>query len=211
MHPKRNIDWSRVYADGHPAPGGVEPRRRLRACLVGFALLAGVVFARAVQLEATQGPAFRREAARPLTRNRSLPGARGRILARDGSVLAEDKRIPALAVYYRYLQQPPHPTWLRSMARSRLSRAERKDPRRVAAAEDEVRRETRELASRLAELCGLTPQQWARRAAEVQARVQQIADGVNRRRREAFEARRAEATRPGPSWLDPWLGPERAR
>lgn len=182
------FDWHQFHLDEATTPAVVDSRRRLRICLGGFAALLIVVFGRAVQLEVAQGAAFRAEATRPLQRPRSLPGVRGRILARDGTVLAYDKEILALAVHYRYLEQPPNPRWLRFAARSRLSRAERKDPGRVAAEEARVRSEREELGHRLAELCGLSAGQWDRRARRVQARVERIAEGVNRRRRAESEA-----------------------
>jgi penicillin-binding protein 2 len=207
MTPNSHIDWNRLYADEHPAVEAVEPRRRLWVCLIGFGLLLGMVLTRAAWIEATEGAAFRAEAARPLLRHRSLPAARGRIVARDGAVLAHDQNIRVLAVRYRYLDEPPNPAWLRSMARSRLTRAERKETARVAAEEAAVLGERRELAARLATLCGVTPAEWNARAARVQARVERIAEEVNRRRQESFEERRAEASRPAPSLLDRWLGP----
>src|SRR3990170_4461687 len=76
-----------------PAPSVVDPRRRMRLCLVGFVAPLVVVFARAVQLEFSEGAAFPFEADKPLVRRQSLPGVRGRILARNGTVLAYDKRI----------------------------------------------------------------------------------------------------------------------
>src|SRR3989304_9534737 len=118
-----------------PAPSVVDPRRRMRLCLIGFVAPVVVVFARAVQREFSEGAAFRSEAAKPLVRRQSLPGVRGRILARNGTVLAYDKKILALAVHYRWLEEPPDPQWLRWMARSRLSAAERRHRERVAAEE----------------------------------------------------------------------------
>ena len=49
-----------------------------------------------------------------------LPGPRGRILARDGALLACDKEQPAVAVHSRTLQEPPDAGWLRQMARARF-------------------------------------------------------------------------------------------
>jgi len=178
-------DWHRLHAERRRAPAVVDPRRRLRICVGAFALLLAVIFVRAVQLEITQGAAFRAEARQPLRRERSIPGVRGRILARDGTVLAHDRQVLAVAVHYRYLEQPPDERWLRDTARRRLSRAERKDPVRVAAEQVRVRAERDELARRLAALCGLSPKEWQRRARRVQARVERIAESVNRRRRDA--------------------------
>ena len=197
MHRDRHFDWFRFHADEHRAPVVVDPRRRVRICLVAFLVLVGVVLGRVVQLEVSQGAAFRAEAARPLTRRQSLPGVRGRILAGNGAVLAYDKKILALAVHYRRLQDPPDPRWLRWQARSKLSRAERKDPQRVAAEEARVRAERVELGRRLADLSGLSTDQWNRRAARIQARVERIAENVNRRHR------RTGTTQPGNSSAAP--------
>ena len=169
------------------APPTVSSTRRLRICLIAFPLLLAIVFGRMVQLEVSQGAAFRSEAGRPLTRGRSLPGVRGRILARDGTVLAYDKKIPGVAVNYRFLEEPPDPDWLRRTARSRLSPNQRKDPRSVAVAEAEVRRQRSETARRLARLTGTPLDEWNRRARRVQARVERIAESVNRRRLAEFD------------------------
>jgi cell division protein FtsI/penicillin-binding protein 2 len=123
----------------HRWSAAADSQRRIRLCLLAFVLLLLVVLGRAVQLEVTQGAAFRAEAAKPLVRRHRLRGVRGRILARDGTVLACDRETPALAVHYRWLEEPADPRWVRRMARSRLSRTDRKDPRRMAAAEAEVR------------------------------------------------------------------------
>jgi penicillin-binding protein 2 len=174
------FDWQQFHLD-EAAPAVVDSRRRLRLCLGGFMVMLLIVFGRAVQLEVTQGAAFRVEATRPLERQIRLPGVRGRILARDGTVLAYDRKILAVAVHYRYLQQPPDADWLRLMARSRLTPAERKDLERVAAEQAQVQSRRAELAHRLARLCGLSAEEWSRRAGRIQARVERIAEGVNRR------------------------------
>jgi len=177
------IDWQDFHAaEDRPTPA-VDPRRRLRICLAGFAVLVLVVFGRAVQLEVTQGAAFRSEACKPLRREQSVPGVRGRILARDGTVLAYDKEVLAVAVHYRYLQEPPDARWLRAAARSRLPRPQRKDAERVAAEEERLRIERAQLARRLARLCGLTGEDWQARARQVQTRVQRIAEHVNAQKR----------------------------
>ena len=179
------IDWHQFHLSEAKAPPVVDSRRRMRICLGGFAALVLVVFARATQLELTQGAAFRVEAAKPSQRQQILPGMRGRILARDGTVLACDKQILALAVHYRYLEQPADARWLRLTAQARLPKADRKNPRQLAAAEACVRAERDELCHRLCQSCGLSPQEWDARARRIQARVEQIAQSANRRRRAA--------------------------
>ena len=178
MHPDRLFNWQQFHADEHPAPVVVDSRRRLRICLAGFLAAAGLVFGRMVQLQVTQGRALCEEAAKPLTRLEVLPGVRGRILAASGEVLACDREVLCLAVHYRYLEDPINPAWLRQMARSRLSRAERRRPERVVAAEVEVRAECAQTTRRLAEVCGLSAAQWTGRARQIQSRVQRIAEQV---------------------------------
>jgi len=176
------FDWNRFHLDQMQAPAAVDPQRRLRICRAVFLGVLGLVLARAVQIEVTQGAAFRREALRPLVRQKSLPGVRGRILARDGTVLACDKKILSLAVHYRYLQQPPDRRWLRRMALGQLSRAERRDHRRVDEEQARVQAECAQTASRLVQLTGISAAQWNARAERIQTRVERIAAGVNRRR-----------------------------
>jgi len=168
----------------------------MRLLLVGFVVLLTAVFSRLVELELTQGAAFRSEAAKPLVRRQSLPGVRGRILARNGTVLAYDREILALAVHYRWLEEPPNPRWLRYMARSRLSAAERKDPERVAAEEARVRTRRTELGRRLAQMSGVSSEEWRRRARRVQVRVERIAESVNRRCQAEYGRRTASAGPP---------------
>lgn len=177
--PVNDATWFQTAAGR--LPPRVDPRRRLGVLRAGAAAMLLVVFARIVQLEWSQGEQFRREAARPLLIEREAPAARGRILARDGTVLACDREALAVAVHYRWLEQPPDARWLRYTARQSLPRAERNDPERVRAAEEDLRRRREELADRLAALCGLSRAEWDRRARRIQSRVERISESVNRR------------------------------
>ncbi len=190
------FDWLRFHRSRHRPAAGVDSQRRLRAGGLGFLLLSAAVFGRMVQLEVSQGAAFREQAARPLTRQLGLDGVRGRILARNGTVLACDKTVLALAVCYRYLEEEPDPRWLRTLARTRLTRTQCKDPQVVAAEEARLRTERDELARRLAALCRVPWDEWNRRARQIEARVRAIAENVNRHRRAELEHRRADGTPP---------------
>ena len=141
---------------------------------------------RAVQLELTDGQTYRRLAARPLEKTVVLAAPRGRILAHDGTVLAQDVEARALAVHYRYLESPPDAAWLRRQARARLSRSQRRDAKQVAAAEEAVCRDLADLHRRLAALCGTSEAKWRRRASRIQSRVEVVAEAVNRGRRARF-------------------------
>ena len=195
--------WQHLVPQRMPAPV-VDPRCRLRLLVMVFALMWLGIFARAVQLEWRYGNAFRAEALKPLRREIVLPALRGRILARDGAVLAADEQLQALAVHYRYLQQTPDETWLRNQARMRLPKAERRDRERLAAEMAALRTELRELNLRLAALSNLSPQAWRQRTASIEQRVEKIAASVNRRRWRQFEHEQFSAD-PAPQTVrQPW-------
>ncbi|HEX4146892.1 MAG TPA: penicillin-binding transpeptidase domain-containing protein [Pirellulales bacterium] len=186
--PDQHFEWHELVAQQAARPGVAGTRSRLRWLISLVALAAAIVFARAVQLDWTDGAAFRAEAARPIERAKLVPASRGRILARDGSLLATDTRVLALAVHYRWFEEPVNPAWLARQARARLSRGERRDKTRLAAAEAAVLAERAALQGRLARLCGLPLDDWQARGARVQQRVVALAEHVNQRRMERFLA-----------------------
>jgi penicillin-binding protein 2 len=191
-----SFDWQQFHASNTDAPAVVDPRRRLGICLAIFGALLVAVFGRAVQLEVTQGAGFRAVALRPIERKTVLPAARGRILARDGTVLACDRMAQAMAVEYRWIEEPADEAWLMAQARVRLPKAERKNAARLAVARSEVLVERKESAKRLAGLCGLSAEQWTARTRRIQARVERIAENANRHRHSEAERPKTAA----PSW-----------
>ena len=52
------FDWRQFHLSNATTPAVVDPRRRMRICLAGFAAALLLVLGRAVQLEVTQGQAF---------------------------------------------------------------------------------------------------------------------------------------------------------
>jgi penicillin-binding protein 2 len=182
----------------------VNARGRLRLLVAGFVLVVLIVSARAGQLEMRQGAASRTEALRPVRRSIALPATRGRILARDNTVLAADRELLALAVHYRYLQREPETAWLRSQLRFRVPKGQRRDRARLAAEELALRKELKNLNARLAELCGLSTAAWQSRAKRVEQQVESLAAHVNERRRERFEAGQLERSLLQVSTESPW-------
>jgi penicillin-binding protein 2 len=190
------FDWQQFHAAERPKTSVVDPRRRLRICLAGFVALLLLVFARTVQLELTQGASFRAQALRPVEKETVLPAPRGRILARDGAVLAYDRTLEAVAVHYRWLEDPPDERWLRTTVRARLSRGDRQNAQKLAAERAKTLAERADLMCRLAKLCGLSSQQLAARTRRIQVRVERIAAGANRRR----QSETAEMAASDESW-----------
>jgi penicillin-binding protein 2 len=178
----------------------VDPRLRMKWCIVVFAALLLVVWCRALQLQVSQGAAFREAALRPIRRAKPLPATRGRILARDGTVLASDRLVNAVAVDYRWLEDPPRQAWLEQLARKRLPRDQRSNAARLADEIEKLRRERDDLHRRLAALCGIELAQWRSRTRRVQDRVERIA--ADARRRQIDAARAAPPPRSKPTWSD---------
>lgn len=174
-------DWHQIRDEPEEAGPDADPRSRMRWCFGLFVAGLIAVFLRVAHLEATQGTAYRNEMLQPIARRQSIPGIRGRILSHDGTVLACDEKVLALAVHYRWMEEPPHPGWLRSQVRKRLRPAERRDPARVEAEQAAFLKERDALARRLAELSGVPWRQWQARMRQCQARVERIARSVARR------------------------------
>lgn len=197
-----SFNWQRLLADDRPAAAATDSRRRLRWMFAAFVLAVGVVLARLWSLEVTTGEQVRAEAARPLTRVVSVPARRGKIVTRDGTVLARDRALRALQLHYRYLEEPPNAEWLTYRARRRLPRAARSDPRRLAAAKAELRVERADLHLRLAALAGVPLETYNAARRRVQQRVERIARDVNRRHR---QERETIERRPAPTSWWGWL------
>ncbi|MGD9644611.1 MAG: peptidoglycan D,D-transpeptidase FtsI family protein [Pirellulales bacterium] len=208
--PDRHFDWHRVLPAADDDAAVIDSRARLSWWPIVVALALVVVWLRMAWLEQRDGPAYRELAARPIERVEILPAPRGRILTRDGTVLAEDEQRLALAVAYRWLEEPPQAQWLRSQARSRLDSTERRDAGRVAHEVQRLCDERNRLHADLAALCGMSGDQWREAVAEVQARVEATHRAVNAARRRAHEAQwgaadaSADATSPGSSLGDRW-------
>jgi penicillin-binding protein 2 len=190
--PQHYFDWQRIVDEQNDDEAPENTRGRLRWVLAGFCLTALVILARAAQLEITYGESFRRRAAEPIERTVALRPDRGRIVARDGTVLAEDRTARAVAVQFRYLENPPDATWLNRLVRARLSRSERKDRARVAVMEAAVRGELADTRRLLARLCGISESEWQARTDRIQRRVHALAARVDRQRLDRFQERQAQ-------------------
>lgn len=117
-----------------------------------------------------------------------IPSRDGRILAADGSILADDEVRQELHIHYRWLQEPPDERWLRQQALARLSRMERRESERVAAEEAWILSERQRLWRQIARLTGVAPEELEQRRAQVQARIESIAGRV----RDGLEARQEQ-------------------
>lgn len=144
---------------------------RLRL-LRGLALLPLlVVAARMVHVQTVLPPRFEAAWTETKTRRQPTPARTGRILAADGVVVARDLTRLDLEMDYRWLQQPPDPTWLRREALARLPAADRRDAARRAASEAAVLADRDRLHDDLRALLG---DDFDRRRDAIDARVQRM-------------------------------------
>lgn len=203
-----NVDWNQVLAETRETPRTVNPRRRLAVCFVLFMLVAIAILARAAWFEVTEGSKRRNLASQPLKNRHVLPARRGTIVDRNGVVLAEDQATSALAVHYRYLENPPNQRWLRSIVRSGLTKAERKNPHQVETEKKQVRKEQLATREKLAKLCGINMTEWNRRTDRIQHNVERISRSVNMRQMAKFRERQQKKAQNPPSRLEQFIWPE---
>jgi penicillin-binding protein 2 len=153
-----------------------------------FPLVAiGLRFA---QVQLTLGDEYRGEFEQTFERWEPIPSRDGRLLAAEGTVLAEDVDLFRLKVHYRWLEEPADPGWLRSLALRRLDRRARRNADLIAAAEAEVVHEREALWRRLAGRSGLEDQGLAQRRQRIQRRVERLQARVAAQREQNERAER---------------------
>jgi penicillin-binding protein 2 len=195
--PQHYFDWHQIVREQTDSELVEGTRHRLRWILALFASAAVLILCRAAQLEIAYGDTFRRLAAVPREQARTIPARRGQIVARDGTILATDRQVPALAIQFRYLQRPLDAQWLRRAARARLSRNKRGQPRQVAAVEERIRAQVSGMHRRLAAMCNLSQTDWEARTGRIDRRVSALAARVDRQRQARYIDRETELAAEG--------------
>jgi penicillin-binding protein 2 len=134
----------------------------------------------------------------------------GRILSADGLELAFDRTRFDLAVHYRWIEEPPDPQWLRDQARSKLPRADRRNAKKIAAAEAALLQERDAFWKSFVKTSGMTWEECQAARGRIQTRIERMAAAVEdrRARREAEAAVEApadvETERPASFWIQGW-------
>ena len=159
------------------------PVYRLAWLVALLVLPLGAVVVRLVQLQV-----FGREALTEVeeiltTSYEQLPSTTGRIVAFDGTVLAQDDERFTLMMHYRWLEEPPDSRWLRHQAIFRLSRSERRNRDRIEVERQRVLALRCAMWNRLATRLGISLDTLAERRGRIQRRVERIAASVENRRR----------------------------
>lgn len=180
---------NRPQHDWQPASSGARSDRGFDAApalrlwtLFGICLLPLLVIAaRLMQLQSPLQAAYMAPFEQVREVLEELPAREGRILAADGSVLADDFTQYDLHVHYRWLEEPADPRWLRRKAWERLSRAERRQAAVVSATEQQILRQRHRVQSDIAELSGRPLSDLHDRAREIQIQVERVWEVVDAR------------------------------
>ena len=195
-------DWS-AEREGLSAAPSLRSGLRLLGLGLAMILPLATIGVRFAHVQLTLGDEYRGEFEQTQERFEPIPSRDGRLLAAEGTVLAEDVDLFRLKVHYRWLEAPADPGWLRSLALRRLDRRARRNAELVAQAEAEVERERDALWRRLAERSGVDEAELTRRRERIQQRVERLQARVaaQRERNEAAERLTLE-TPPNPD--EPW-------
>ncbi len=90
----RQFDWHRIFRRADDCQVLADPQIRMRWLLSLYLVFSGLIFGRCLQLEITAGDHSRQRMLAALTQVEVLAATRGRILARDGTILARDISTP---------------------------------------------------------------------------------------------------------------------
>lgn len=171
----------RTWGDG-PEREPVGSAVRLAVLFACGCAALGAIGVRAAWLQTFGRERFTALWDRTVERIEQLPARDGRILTADGQVLAYDEPQYAIAVHYRWLEEPPDTAWLAMQAASRLAGPERRSPEKVAAAKEQVLTQRAAMHRELAAALGLDPSELRRRFDGIQQRVERIVAAVEGRR-----------------------------
>ncbi|MCA9079681.1 MAG: hypothetical protein KDA58_03940 [Planctomycetaceae bacterium] len=176
-----------------------------------LALLAGMmclplvgVALRMVQVQTTLADALLSGWNNTTESTQQLPSRAGRILSADGVVLADVHPRFDLLVDYRWLEEPPHPDWLRREALARLPRTERKNAAARTAAETDVLHDRDALWSQLSELLAVPPSELRQRRIAIQSRIETMRTAVETRRTQQHEEWEIQPLRLADGWTGIW-------
>jgi len=132
----------------------------------------------------------------------SLPARDGRILSRDGVVLAQDESRYDIAIEYRWLQTPAHPRWMKQQVALHLTPKERRDPELRGPVEKKILKQREELLNNLASVTGEEKLSLIARMSAIQKRIESMLAAVERNR----EKKRAERQQDQIDWSEGLTG-----
>ncbi|MEZ6055238.1 MAG: penicillin-binding transpeptidase domain-containing protein [Planctomycetaceae bacterium] len=178
----RNAPLSSVYAGPLRASAAVAPVGRIALLFGLVAVLTLTVVGRVAWVQMACRDDLLVVWDQPAVSFEPIPSHDGRIMTSDGQVLAYDDLSFRLDVHYRWLEEPPDPSWLSSQVRGRLTPVERRDAARREREREQVLQERRQMHRELAALLGVNETELRSRFRAIQERVERIVASVESRR-----------------------------
>lgn len=172
----------------------VEPsQRRLTFLAILFVAIAAAISLRVYHVQVVIADAFLAPWEQTTLVETTIPARNGRILSRDGVVLAYDRTRYDIGVEYRWLEVPFDEVWLRRKVYSRLTPEERDDPAARERIELELQQERSELFNRLSEITGLSSQQLEEKSKRIQRQIERMVAAVEANRESEIQASEPQA------------------
>lgn len=162
------------------------PQRRLML-LAGLFIAATILIgARVAYVQVVIAENFIAPWGKTTVTKEPIPARNGRILSRDGVVLAYDETHYDISLEYRWLETPFDKVWLRRQIYARLTAEERDDSEAVQRIEEELKLERAQLFQRLAKVTGTSVHDLESNAQRLQNRIERMVRAVDRQRTEAL-------------------------
>lgn len=189
----QNQPFVDLGGDHAPADAGNAPQQRLLMLSAIVVAVVCIIGARVCHIQAMIAMRFITPWEQTETVEEAVPARHGRILTRDGAVLAYDETRYDISLDYRWLESPFDSVWLRRQVYARLDRQKRGDRDEVERVEQELSRERAQLFHRLSQLAGLKVDELEQRASRIQKRIETMLAAVETQR-----AQRLAAAEPQP-------------
>lgn len=180
------------------------PRFRLSLIWIVMVLPVLIIAVRLGQLQLALEEGFASAFSLTHEELEEIPARDGRIIAADGTVLADDVREYDVAIHYQSILDPPDDGWLTGKAKERLSKKEKKDKQKVAEEKQRLFAENEQRWQRLAELTERPLEELLDARQLVQKRVERIKSSVERRFRERQERLSAKTDKSSESDNSSW-------
>lgn len=185
----RNQPFSQIGIQEGSHPGqGENPRRRpliLGAAILVIFVLIGL---RVAYVQTAIAGRYLAPWQELTLEEEEIPCRDGRILSRDGVVLAQDESRHDLFIDYRWLQTPPHPAWLKQQVSQQLPPEHRRNASQRAVIERQILQQRRDLLTNLSLLTSESESELKEKMAAIQKRIETMRAAVERQR----AARRTE-------------------
>jgi len=173
---------------------GANASRRRPFILTLFILICQIpIAARLVHVQAIISPRFVSPWTTPRVQTEPVPARDGRILSRDGVILAQDTVQYDISIDYRWLETPLNEHWLHRQARRELSSRDRKNAALRQTVETRLTAHHQQLRRDLAQVAGVPLREIEQNMARVQQRIETMQVSVQRRRDRAREQREDES------------------